>query len=329
MIPIAPHVTAFLREHLPIHRGASQHTCETYAYALKLLFEYASNRLKVTPSSLAMEQLDAVLILGFLDHLEIDRGNRPRTRNARLAAIKSFVRFTGNRQPALLDQVHRVLAIPPKRTDDKLVGYLKMTEMQAVLNAPQLETRAGLRDRAMIHLCFAAGLRVSELVTLPYDAVTLHAEPAVRVIGKGRKERCLPLWKQVAADVRAWVRVRGDVPAAELFVNARGGPMTRAGFEYVLRKHVEAAASSCPSLARRSVTPHVLRHTCAMTILQATKDLRKVSLWLGHADMKTTQVYLRADPTEKLDAIEAIIPPSLRRGRFRAPDKLIASLIDR
>jgi len=329
MTLIAPHVTAFLREHLPTQRSASQHTCETYTYALKLLFEYASDRLKVTPSSLTMEQIDAALILGFLDYLENDRGNSPSTRNARLAAIKSFVRFTGNRQPALLDQVHRVLAIPLKRTDNKLVGYLSIAEVQALLNAPQLETRTGVRDRAMIHLCYAAALRVSELVTLPHDAVTLHVEPAVRIIGKGRKERCLPLWKQAANDIRLWVKVRGDVTAVELFVNARGGPMTRAGFEYVLRKHVESAARICPSLSQRSVTPHVLRHTCAMTILQATGDLRKVSLWLGHADMKTTQVYLQADPTEKLDAIESVIPPSLRRGRFRAPDKLIASLIGR
>ncbi|HJW74246.1 MAG TPA: tyrosine-type recombinase/integrase, partial [Thermoleophilia bacterium] len=296
MTAIAPHVTAFLRERLPKQRAASQHTCDTYAYALKLLFEYAGGRLKLTPSSLAVEQLDATLILGFLDHLERDRGNSPSTRNARLAAIKSFMKFLEHRETALLDQVHRVMAIPAKRTDQKLVGYLTTTEVEAVLNVPSPETRIGLRDRAMIHLCYGAGLRVTELVTLPLAAVTLHAEPAVRVIGKGRRERCLPLWKQVVADVRAWVKVRGDVPASELFVNARGGPMTRAGFEYVLHQHVAAAAAGCPSLIAKSVTPHVLRHTCAMTILQATGDLRKVSLWLGHADMKTTQIYLRADP---------------------------------
>jgi len=221
------------------------------------------------------------------------------------------------------------MAIPVKRTDQKLVGYLAGDEVQALLNAPDPTTRLGIRDRAMIHLCFAAGLRVSELVGLPLTAATLHAEAAVRVIGKGRRERTLPLWKQAADDVRAWVRVRGDVPATTLFVNAQGRPMTRAGFEYVLRKHVSVATAGCSSLAGRAVTPHVLRHTCAMTILQATGDIRKVSLWLGHADLKTTQVYLRADPTEKLAAVESIIPPTLRRGRYKAPDKLIASLMAR
>lgn len=329
MTPIAPHVTAFLRERLPKHQAASQHTCDTYTYALKLLFEFASRQLKVAPSALALEQLNADLILRFLDHLERDRGNTASTRNSRLAAIKSFMRFIEHREPALLEQVHRIMAVPAKRTDQKLVGYLVAKELEAILNAPSPTTRLGIRDRAMIHLCFAAGLRVTELVTLPLTALTLHAEPALRVVGKGRKERCLPLWRTVTEDVRAWVKVRGEVAAAELFVNARGAPLTRAGFEYVLRKSVLTASSACPSLSTKAVTPHVLRHTCAMTILQATGDIRKVSLWLGHADMKTTQVYLRADPTEKLDAIESITPPSLRRGRFRAPDKLIASLMAR
>ena len=159
--------------------------------------------------------------------------------------------------------------------------------------------------------------------------MTLHTEPAVRVVGKGRKARCLPLWKQVASDLRAWIKVRPDVPAMELFLNARGVPLTRAGFEYILRKHVKTAVSVCPSLAGKLVTPHVLRHTCAMMILQATGDLRKVSLWLGHADIQSTQVYLRADPTEKLAAVHALVPPSLRQSHYRAPDKLIASLTAR
>ncbi len=329
MTPIAPHVAAFLRERLPKQRAASRHTCDAYAYALKLLFEYASERLEVAPSALVFEQLDADLLLGFLDHLERERGNTPSTRNARLAAIKSFLRFVEYREPALLDQIRRVVAIPAKRTNQKLVGYLVNDEVQALLDAPDPTTRIGIRDRAMIHLCYAAGLRVSELVELPLASVTLHAEPSVRVIGKGRRERTLPIWKSAADAVRAWAKVRGDVVAPTLFVNARGAPMTRAGFEYVLRKHVSAAAAKHPSLSAKTVTPHVLRHTCAMTILQAKGDIRKVSLWLGHADLKTTQVYLRADPTEKLDAVESIIPPTLRRGRYRAPDHLIAMLMDR
>jgi len=326
MIAIAPHITAFLRERLPMQCGASEHTCQSYAYAFQLLFLYAGERFNVTPSGLAFEQLDAPLIMDFLEQLETDRGNTASTRNARLAAIKSFMRFCEYREPAILEQSRRILAIPFKRTDIPLIDHLSIAEMQAIINTPDLQVRAGLRDRAMLHLCFSAGLRVSELVSLPLAAVDLQVSPSIRVLGKGRRERCLPLWKQVATDIRAWLAVRGEALAPELFLNARGQPMTRSGFEYILRKHVRTASGHCPSLKDKRVSPHVLRHTCAMMILQATGDLRKVSLWLGHADMKTTEVYLRADPTDKLEAIEAITPPTLKRGRFRAPDKLIALL---
>lgn len=326
MTSIAPHITAFLRERLP-QRAASEHTCDTYAYAFKLLFQFASERLKVTPSDLLLEQLDAPLVLDFLDHLESERGNSPRSRNARLAAIKSFMRFVEHRVPAALEQSQRVLAIPSKRIETKIVNHLSMKEVQAILNAPDLRRQSGVRDRAMLHLCFAAGLRVSELVTLPLSALTWHPSPSIRVMGKGRKERSLPLWKQTAADIRAWIELRGvaEMPL-ELFLNARSASMTRSGFEYVLRKHAACAAKHCPSLGSKRISPHVLRHSCAMMVLQATGDLRKVSLWLGHADLVTTQIYLQADPTETLEAIEAVVPPALRRGRFRPPDALIASL---
>ncbi len=329
MTPIAPHMTAFLRDRLPVQQGASQHTCDTYAFAFKLLFEYASKRLNVIPSKIQVEQLDATLVLEFLHHLEADKGNSPSTRNARLAAIKSFMRFLEYRLPSALEQCRRIQAIPSKKTDTKLVKHLTMCEVEAILNAPDLRTRGGVRDRAMLHLCFSAGLRVSELVALPLVAVTFHPGPSVLVKGKGRKERCLPLWKQTAADLRAWIAVRGAPHASELFVSSRDEPMTRSGVEYVLQKHVAKAADGCASLEGRRITPHVLRHTCALMILQATGDLRKVSLWLGHADMQTTQVYLRADPTEKLEAINSITPPGLRKGRFQAPDQLIALLTGR
>jgi integrase/recombinase XerD len=176
------------------------------------------------------------------------------------------------------------------------------------------------------HLCFAAGLRVSELVSLPLKALEFYPTPSVRVLGKGRKERTLPLWKDTAVDLRNWLAVRGDTPACELFINARGLPMTRSGFEYILQKHVTTAAHACASLRKKHVSPHVLRHTSAMVVLQATGDIRKVALWLGHDDMQTTAVSLRADPTEKLEAIAAVLPPTLKRGEFRVPDKLIALL---
>ena len=326
MTPIASHMSAFLREHLPQQKGASAHTCESYADAFRLLFEFASQRFQVAPSALQLEQIDAPLIIDFLRHLETERHNRARTRNARLVAIKSFMRFVEYRVPALLEQSRRILAIPTKRTDKRLVHWLSRDEMQAILNAPDPQRRDGIRDRAMLHLCFAAGLRVSELIGLPLTAVEFQPVAQVRVRGKGRNERALPLWKETAADIRAWLAVRGEAPVPELFLNARGLAMSRFGFGYVLRKHVQIAAQCCASLQNKQVSPHVLRHASAMLVLQATGDIRKVSLWLGHANLRTTEIYLRADPTEKLDAIESVLPLTLRRGQFRSPDKLIASL---
>lgn len=327
MTPIAPHITAFLRERLPRERGASQHTCDAYAYAFKLLFEYASARFKVPPCRLALEQIDAPLILDFLEMLESKRANRPSTRNARLVAIKSFVAFVEYRVPSLLEQCRQIRAIPAKKTTIALVHHLDRAEIQALLNAPDLATRDGLRDRAMLHLCFAAGLRVSELVTLPLASLSLHADPSLSVTGKGRRERTLPMWKQTAADLRSWLAVREAQPGvSEIFVNARGLPMTRSGFECILAKHAATANKQCSSLGSKRISPHVLRHSCALMILQATGDLRKVALWLGHADIQTTEMYLRVDPTEKLDALAAVVPPALRCGRFKAPDALIAML---
>jgi integrase/recombinase XerD len=260
MTPIAPHVTAFFRERLPLQLGASPHTCESYAYTFQLLFGFASDRLKVTPSKLYLEQIDAVLVMDFLAHIETKRDNGPRTRNARLAAIKSFMRFVEHRVPSVLEQSLRILAIPSKKADIPLIRHLSMAEMQAILNAPDIRTRAGIRDRPMLHVGFAAGLRVSELTGLLLTAVTLQPTPTLRVVGKGRKERSLPLWKQTASDIRAWLSLRGEALAPELFLNASGRPMTRVGFTYILRKHVSIAAKTCPSLLGKQVSPHVLRH---------------------------------------------------------------------
>lgn len=327
MTALAPHLSTFLRERLPETHGASVHTCDSYAYAFKLLLEFAAKRLRKTPSAIELEAIDASLVLAFLKHIEEKRGCSASTRNARLAAIRSFMRYAELRVPSIIEQSRRVLAIPMKRTDTRLVRHLSQSEMEAILRAPDVRQRHGIRDRAMLHLAFAAGLRATELVTLPLAQVTMTGVPSVRVIGKGRKERALPLWKAAADDLRAWLAVRGDARAPELFTNARGQAMTRSGFEYVLAKHAESATTACPSLATKTISPHVLRHTCAMTILRATGDIRKVSLWLGHADIKTTQVYLRTDPSEKLEAITKVAEPQLARGRFRAPDKLIASLM--
>ncbi len=326
MTPIAPLITAFLREHMPIERGYSPNTCETYAHAFRLLFEFAAGRVRKRPSQLCIEHITAALVLDFLRHIEQSRSNSAVTRNSRLAAIKAFMRYVELLVPASLEQVHQIRAIPTKRHDQALVQHLTMKQIRAILDAPNLSNRLGIRDRAMLHLCFAGGLRVSELVELPLEGLSLRHPPSIRVCGKGRRERCLPLWKETAVDLRAWLAVRGPVRATELFVNAAGSPMTRAGFEYILEKHFRTAALKLPELRGRSVSPHQLRHSCAVVMLQATRDVRKVALWLGHSDMRTTEIYLRVDPSEKLEAMEAVLPPNLRRGRFNAPDALIASL---
>lgn len=326
MTPIAPHITAYLRERLPNERKASPHTCDAYAYTFQLLFQFASYRLHCSPSAIQLEQLDAPLVLAFLEHLQVQRRNGPSTRNARLAAIKSFMRFLEYRVPSALEQLRRVLAIPFQKTDVALVRHLTQAEMQAVLDAPDATTRHGIRDRAMLHLAFTGGLRVSELVGLKVGDATFRAGYLdIRVMGKGRKQRILTLWKSVAASLRVWLSIRGVVSIPELFVNARGQPLTRSGFKHILKKHIPAAAHKCPSLKTKRVSPHVCRHTCALITLQATGDIRKVALWLGHESIQSTEAYLRADPSQKRDMLEAVLPPTLKRGSFRPADKLIAS----
>lgn len=331
MTPIAPLIEAFLRETLVHQRGASLHTCDSYAQSFQLLFEFAAARLRSRPSRLMLEQIAPGLVSAFLEHLEDQRHNAAVTRNVRLAAIKSFFRFLEYRQPAALDQVRRVLAIPFKKTDTRLVPYLRREELQALLDASDPATRDGIRDRAMLHVAVCAGLRVSELTGLTgLTGLTIDnidmSSMSIRVVGKGRRERALPLWKPAVTALRAWLAIRGKVAIPEVFVSARGKPLSRWGFAYLLKQHAEVAARQQPGLAKKRVSPHVLRHTCAMIILQATQDIRKVSLWLGHATMTTTEVYTRGDPTEKLEAMEAIVPPHLRRGTFKPTDKLIALL---
>ena len=241
MILLAPHIAAFLQQRLPIERRASPNTCDSYAHAFRLLFEYASACIKLPPSQLQLEQLDAPLIVNFLNHLETSRGNGAGSRNIRLAAIKSFMHYMEYRVPSALEQIQRILAIPAKKTDTRLVRHLTAQEMQSILDAPDPTIRDGIRDRAMLHLCFAGGLRVSELVGLRIEDMMLQPQASVLIHGKGRKERCLPLWKETASAVRAWLSVRGEVRVPELFPNARNDAMTRAGFEYILRKHVHTA----------------------------------------------------------------------------------------
>ncbi len=330
MTPLAPLVTAFFRQHLTVEKGAGKNTTASYSYAFKFLCRYVSDRLGKAPCELSLEDLDAPMIRDFLEHLERDGHNTPRTRNLRLTAIRSFMKYVAYEVPAALEQARRILAIPNKRSAERLVNHLTRQEMKAVLDAPDPSTRAGIRDQAMLYLGFAAGLRVAEIVGLGLDDVELGGPyPSILVRGKARRQRRLPLWKEATRALRAWLAVRGPAPAPEVFLNARGEALTCSGFSYIVKKHARAATPQCQSLSQKTVSPHVLRHTCAMTSLQATRDIRKVALWLGHSSLKSTEIYLRADPTEKLNAIETALPPELRRGVFQVEDQLIAWLAGR
>src|SRR6202521_4782450 len=251
MTPLATHVSVFLRERLPLERGASERTCDTYALALRLFFEFAARRLKISPSALTLEQLDAPLVLDFLTHLETQRANSPATRNVRLAAIRTFMRFIEYREPSAFAQIQRIRAIPMKRTDSRLVDYLNHEETQALLDAPAPDTAEGIRDRAMLDVAYSVGLRVSELVGLRLENLSFNPRLSIHVLGKGRRERALPLWRETATALRAWLAIRPTGQAPEVFLNARGAAMTRSGFEYILDKHVQTAAQRCPSLSSK------------------------------------------------------------------------------
>ncbi len=330
MTPLAPLVTAFFRKNLVVDKGVSKNTLASYSYTFKFLCRYVSRQLGKTPSQLSLEDLDLGMIRDFLEHRERDCSNTPRTRNLRLTAIRSFMKYVEYEVPSALEQVGRVRAISNKRTQERLVNHLTREEMKAVLDAPDPGTRSGIRDQAMLYIGFGAGLRASEIVGLRLDEIELDGPyPRIVVRGKGRRQRRLPLWKEASRALRAWLSVRGPALTPEIFLNDRGEALGTSGLSYIVKKHVRMAQPHCPSLSKKRISPHVLRHTCAMTSLQATRDIRKVALWLGHSSLKSTEIYLRADPTEKLEAIEQALPPELRRGVFQVEDRLIAWLSGR
>ena len=329
MTALAPHIGSFLQEYLPRDRRASRHTTDTYAYSFQLLVQYAAERLQTRPCLIEIEDLTVQLILDFLDYLEQERGNTVRTRNVRLAAFKSFFRYLEYRAPGCLNLARQVHAIPAKRFDKPLIDYLDRSELQALLDAPDIRTGTGLRDRAMLHLGYAAGLRVSELIALTTADVNRPSLDTIRVMGKGRRERVLPLWNETRSGLNEWLRVRPQTGELALFLNARGSGISRHGFAHRLALHVATAQTKVPSMAEKRITPHVLRHTCAMHTLEATGDIRKVALWLGHASMRTTEMYLSVDPAEKLDILAAGVPPQIQKGSFNGvTDKLMNILRD-
>ena len=258
-------------------------------------------------------------------------GARRRPRNKLGFALQLCVlRYPGRLlAPACLDLARQIHAIPMKRGDEAMVESLNRDEVRILLDAPDPTTAAGVRDRAMLHLTYAAGLRVSELIGLMYTDLARPHLDTVRVTGKGRRERVLPLWQETRSALRDWLRVRPDTGQDHLFLNARGKAMTRHGFAHRLELHATTARQQMPSMTGKRIFPHLLRHSCAVHTLEATGDIRKVSLWLGHASIQSTEIYLRSDPIGKLDVLAARLPPAIRKGSFKeAPDRLLAILND-
>ena len=317
---------AFFTDRLMNQRQASQHTIASYRDTFCLLLGFAKERLKKEPSQLTIRDLDASLIAAFLEHLEKTRGNSARTRNTRLAAIHSFFRFLALHEPRYSASIHRVLAIPSKRFDRKLVEFLTSQEVDSLLAAPDQHTRAGRRDQALLLLAVQTGLRVSELTGLKCQDIVLGRGAHVRCKGKGRKERCTPLRRECARVIRSWLKERNAEPSEPLFPNARGGPLSPDGVEYILAKHIKAASNECPSLERKRVSPHVLRHTAAMELLQHGVDRFIIALWLGHESVETTQMYVHADLRLKEKILKRISPLNVKAGRYRPTDRLLTFL---
>jgi integrase/recombinase XerD len=327
--PSTPGFPALLQEffqRLVTERGVSAHTIASYRDTFELLLGYAQKRTGRTPSALTLEDLDAPLVLAFLDHLESVRGNSPRTRNLRLTAIRSFMRHASLRAPTALPVAQRVLAISPKRFDKPALGYLTREEVTALLDAPDRNSWSGQRDAVLLAVLYNTGARVSELAGLRIADVLLDRQAAVQLRGKGRKERVVPLWKNTAKQLRAWLPRIDQSPDAPVFPNRAGKPITRSGIEHRLSLAVTTASKRCPSLAARRISPHTMRHTTAMHLLQSGVDIAVIALWLGHEDTATTHTYLEADLAMKEAALKRLHEPALKPLTYQAPDRLLAFL---
>jgi site-specific recombinase XerD len=326
MSALAPTLQAFFTDRLIAQRHASPHTITSYRDTMRLLLQFAQQHIKIPPERLGLHDLDAEVIAAFLDHLEHDRHNTIGTRNARLAAIHSLYKFASLRHPEHADVIARVLAIPPKRHERTLITHLTHTEIDALLAAPDLTTWIGRRDRAMLQLAIETGLRVSELTALALADVHLAAAPHISCHGKGRKDRITPLTKITARVLRQWLDERAGLPADPIFPTTHGAPLTRDAVARRLLLHTTTAARTCPSLHNKNVTPHVLRHTAAMRLLHAGVDTSVIALWLGHESVETTQIYLHADLAIKEAALARTKPTTVKPGRYKPTDKLLAFL---
>lgn len=322
----APLLERFFTQRLMQQRQASPHTISSYRDTFRLLLKFASEKLGRPPSKLDLQDIDTPLIVEFLDHLQRRRGICARSRNLRLTAIHSFFRFVAFEEPTLSHHVQRALAIPAKRFTRKIVGFLTPEEVEALLACPDQSTWTGRRDHAFLLVAVQTGLRSSEMTGLKPEDLVLSAGAHVRVIGKGRKERSTPLARQTITVLKKWLKepARGD--GQIVFPNARGARLSADGVQYLLARYCASASQTCPSLRKKHVTPHMLRHTAAMDLLAAGVDCSLIALWLGHESVQTTQIYLEATLALKEAALSRVRQPETRRARFRPDDQLLRFL---
>ena len=326
MTALAPTLQAFFTSRLTSQRHASPNTVAAYRDAWRLLLRHAQDRTGKQPCQLDLADLDAPFVARFLDHLEHDRGNSVRTRNARLAAIRSFFRYAALCHPEHAELIARVLAIPAKKARRNELCYLSQPEADALLAAPDRSTWTGRRDHALLDLAVDTGLRVSELTGLRNRDIQLGAGAHASCEGKGRKARSTPLRKQTAAVLGSWMTERGGGPDDPLFPTRRGTSISRGAVGRLVARHAATAAPRCPSLRAKKITPHVLRHSCAMSLLAQDVDTAVIALWLGHERVETTQIYVHADMSIKERALARTAPPNTVPGRYQPPDPLLAFL---
>ena len=323
---LAALLEAFFTDRLIGQRRVSPHTVASYRDTFRLLLRFAQRELGKSPSNLAITDLNAKLVSAFLDNLEKARANACRSRNLRLTAIRSFFRYAALECPEYSEGIQRVLAIPRKRQSSRLVDFLTRPETEALLAVPDQTTWLGRRDRALLLLAMQTGLRLSELIGLRQGDIYLGRGAHVRCEGKGRKQRCTPLTRTTVQALRAWIREQGKDETRILFPSARGGLLSPDSVQYLVTKYATTAAKSCPTLSKKRVTPHVLRHTTAMELLQAGVDRSVIALWLGHESLETTQVYLDANLALKEEALKKTSPVNATIGRFKPDDQLLSFL---
>lgn len=326
MSALAPTLESYFTERLIGQRRASPNTVAAYRDAWRLLLAFAQARTGKTPNHVDLSELDATLIAAFLEHLETERHNSVRTRNARLAALRSFFHYAALRHPEHAATIANVLAIPTKRQERKEVCYLTGPEVEALVESPDRRTWTGRRDHALLAVAVQTGLRVSELTGLTNNDVELGAGAHVHCIGKGRRERSTPLDRVSVATLRVWMKERGGGPDDALFPTRRNSRLSRDAVGALVTKHSVSAQNRCPSLKTKRPTPHTLRHSCAMDLLSSGVDRTVLALWLGHERVETTGIYIHADMSIKERALARTTPLGTKPGRYRAPDPLLRFL---